>query len=283
MNALVRPATSRDVDAVAEFLHEHMDSRLPARVWRRILDYPWRPPGVERGWLVEAEGAVVGFMATIYSDRPTSTGIRRFCDLGAWYLLRPFRGTGVGEALLKAGMSQPGVTYATMTARAATGRRIRALGWQVLDARRRIFRPGRPSGALRRVDPQLIAWPPAQSRILSDHRQLNLMTLAITGEDAPVLLICHRKRKGADVDYHDMLHCSDIGFLNRNAQAIADLVVAGDNGVFAVDHRFLRAGRAEGEDETLPLARWFRPAQGILPFDIDHLYSETLLLDRKLP
>ncbi|ORE89832.1 GNAT family N-acetyltransferase [Aurantimonas sp. 22II-16-19i] len=146
MAARVRPAGEGDVDAVAALLHEKMNRRIPAETWRLLLDYPWRPEGSERGWLVEDAGRIVGFMGTIYSDRPTAAGTRRFCDLSSWYLMADYRGTGVGDELLRSGMAKPGVTYQTMTARRATGRKIRALGFSVLDDTRSLFRPGHHGG-----------------------------------------------------------------------------------------------------------------------------------------
>ena len=141
MSAVVRPAGEADIEPVAALLHERMNAKITPERWRHLLDYPWRPKGVERGWLVEDQGRIVGFMGTIYSDRPTGLGLRRFCDLSSWYLLADYRGDGTGDLLLRSGMAQPGVTYQTMTARRATGRKIRALGFSVLDATRSLFAP----------------------------------------------------------------------------------------------------------------------------------------------
>lgn len=282
MSARVRPAGDADIEPVADLLHRLMNPKIPRERWRRVLDYPWRPPEAERGWLAEDAGTVVGFMATIYSDRETSVGIRRFCDLGAWYLERDYRGTGIGDELLRAGMAQPGTTYATMTARRATGRRIRALGFTVLDATRQVFRPqaSRPGLDLRAVDEARLG---ARSRrIVRDHRGLNV-EMGTAGDPAsPVLFVFQSKRKGADILYRELLFCSDLDFLAAEAGALAQTLCRDASQILAVDSRFLPADLGEGEQEEIVLPRWVRTPD-VPPADVDHLYAETLLLDLKLP
>ncbi|WP_102961383.1 GNAT family N-acetyltransferase [Mangrovicella endophytica] len=290
MSAVVRPATEVDIAGVVDLLHTHMNPKIPPERWRRILDYPWRPEGVERGWLVEADGRIVGFMATIYSDRLTPSGWRRFCDLGSWYLLREHRGSGVGDALLQAGMAQPDVTYATMTARAATGRKIRALGFGILDDSRLLFRPrAGERGALQvetdpdRIAPHLDAWHQA---ILAHHRAFNLRHALLRTQDGHgCYLVYQVKLKGEAVAYHEILHASDRSILALHAQAVADVLVEGETGVLAIDSRFLAEAGAladNGQVETIRLPRWYR-SPDVAPADIDHLFSETVLLDLKLP
>ncbi|WP_062012844.1 GNAT family N-acetyltransferase [Aureimonas sp. AU4] len=279
---VVRPAGEADIEPVADLLHRLMNPKISPARWRRVLDDPWRPAGFERGWLVEDEGRIVGFMATIYSQRPTRLGARLFCDLGAWYLQRAYRGTGIGEALLRAGMARADTTYVTLTARRATGRRIRALGFQILDEHREVFSPRSP----RRVAPLRLLADPARldadaRRRLADHEGLGLRSAIVAADGPAALVLLHLKRKGEDVLHHDLLHCGDPAILANHAQALADLLVA--EGVLAVDRRFLPPGGAGGAAEPIALARWFRPADGVEASDVDLLYNETLLLDLKLP
>ena len=284
MSAVVRPAGEGDIEAVAALLHERMNGKIAPERWRLILDYPWRPAEMERGWLVEDRGQVVGFMATIYSDRLVRGTMRRFCDLSSWYLLGDYRGDGTGDTLLQAGMARPEVTYHTMTARRATGRKIRALGFSILDQSRSLYRPHetrRPLAAI--TEPCAIrdSLSSADRRTFDLHRGFDIHQ-AIIG-DSGVWLVWQRKLKGDAVAYHEVLHCSDPGFLSAHAAEIADTIVSGDRGVLAVDSRWIAEGDDAGEVETIPLARWFRPAAGVGAGDVDHLFSEVILLDQKLP
>ncbi|NDV87532.1 hypothetical protein GTW51_12565 [Aurantimonas aggregata] len=285
MSAIVRPAGDADIDPVARLLHERMNARIPAERWRRLLDYPWRPPGVERGWLVEDRGRIVGFMGTIYSDRPVGRDVRRFCDLSSWYLLADYRGDGTGDELLRAGMAQPDVTYATMTARRATGRKIRALGFDVLDATRSLFRPREGRGRAKLPclrDPAAIRerLTAVQQRVLDAHQGFDIHH-ALVG-DPGLWLVFQRKLKGDAVAYHEILHASDPARLSAEAQAIADTLVTGENGVLAVDSRWMASGDDQGTVEPIVLPRWFR-SPDLAPAAVDHLFSEVILLDQKLP
>ena len=285
MSAVVRPAADADIDPVARLLHERMNARIPIERWRRLLDYPWRPASVERGWVVEDRGRIVGFMGTIYSDRPVEGRMQRFCDLSSWYLLADYRGDGTGDALLRAGMAQPSVTYATMTARRATGRKIRALGFDILDATRSLFRPrseGQRTALACLLCPAAIRarLAPSQQTVFDAHRGFDIHH-ALVG-DPGLWLVFQRKLKGDAVAYHEILHASDPARLSADAQAIADTLVTGANGVLAVDSRWMAAGHDRGTVEPIALPRWFR-SPNLAPAAVDHLFSEVILLDQKLP
>ncbi|MEF2549030.1 hypothetical protein VQ045_17885 [Aurantimonas sp. E1-2-R+4] len=283
MSVVIRPAGEADIEAAARLLHDHMNAKIPPERWRLLLDYPWRPAGVERGWLVEDRGVVVGFMATIYSDRDIAGRRHRFCDLSSWYLLADYRGGGTGDTLLQAGMAKPDVTYHTMTARRATGRKIRALGFDILDDTRSLFRPlAEPRAAplpcvrdLAAIDSRLT---PPQREIFARHAGFDLHQAIVGG----VWLVWQRKLKGNAIAYHEVLHASDPAFLSANAQAIADTIVSGERGVLAVDSRWMTAGDDPGTIERIVLPRWFR-SPDLERRDVDHLYSEVILLDQKLP
>jgi len=289
--AIVRPAGAEDIDPVAGLLHEWMDARIPVEQWRLLLDYPWRPADVERGWLVEDRGRIVGFMGTIYSDRQTSRGVRRFCDLSSWYLLADYRGDGTGDRLLRSGMDKPDVTYQTMTARRATGRKIRALGFSILDATRSLFRPAQTGSGLSRIyDPAEISERlTEEERVTLDlHRDFDIHH-AIVGTDPldrgggnAVWLVWQRKLKGEGVAYHEILHASNYDFLSVHAAAIAETICVGEKAVLAVDSRWMNPADDSGEVETIPLPRWYR-SPDLGPREVGHLYSEVLLLDQKLP
>jgi hypothetical protein len=89
------------------------------------------------------------------------------------------------------------------------------------------------------------------------------------------------KRKGDDIDYHEVMYASDRRFLAEHAQALADTILAGAKSVLAIDSRFIPSAPA-WESETLRLPRWYR-SPSVPPEKIDHLYGEVALLDLKLP
>lgn len=290
--ATVRPAGAEDIEPVSALLHEWMNARIPVEQWRLLMDYPWRPADAERGWLVEDCGRIVGFMGTIYSDRQTRLGVRRFCDLSSWYLLADYRGDGTGDTLLRSGMAKPGVTYQTMTARRATGRKIRALGFSVLDSTRSLFRPSGAANPLSRIyDPAEISERlNDEERVMLDlHRGFDIHHAIVGTDDTidreggnAVWLVWQRKLKGEGIAYHEILHASDYDFLSGHAAAIAETICIGEKAVLAIDSRWMNPSDDAGQIETIPLPRWYR-SPDLGPKDVGHLYSEVILLDQKLP
>lgn len=284
MTIVVRAAGADDIAPVAEFLHTNMNARIPAQRWRRLLEYPWRPAGAEHGRVVTDGGRVVGFMATVFSDRPVRAERRRFCNLGAWYLLSAYRGTGLGDELLDSGMADQTVTYYTNSARLATGRKIRARGFRILDDHRFLFRPDRTRrDATVLVDDEVPALGAAERRLLADHEPCGIRRALIRSREGDCLVVFHVKLKGADIAYHEVLSADRPTVLAAHAQALADRIVDTANGVLAVDARWIgEPAPPDAVAERIPLARWFR-SPDVEAALVDHLYSETVLLDLKLP
>ena len=116
--------------------------------------------------------------------------------------------------------------------------------------------------------------------ILEDHRPYNLRHFLFRcGEDASYAIL-QVKRKGADIDYHELLYAGDRAFLAAHAQAIANTLLSSDRAVLAFDRRFAPESETF-EREPMRLPRWFRSSD-VSPGAIDHLYSEIVLLDLKL-
>jgi GNAT superfamily N-acetyltransferase len=286
MSVVVRPAEEGDIDPVVDLLFDNMSQKVPKERWRRLLDYPWRPADAGRGYVALDGDRPVGFLGLVYADRPIEGRVERFCNICAWYLLKDYRGQGIGQKIQFGSVADPGMTYTIMTATLATGRAFGGnSGFKVLDDTRYLLRrrSGTP-GAVEivddpgRIEPLLGA---GDRAILSDHRPYNLRHLFVRAGDDSCYIVMQVKRKGEDIDYHEVMYASDRGFLRRSAQAIANTILESDSAVFAIDRRFLPAG-PDWESETIRLPRWYRSAN-LAPGRIDHLYGEIPLLDLKLP
>ncbi|WP_454295825.1 hypothetical protein [Salana multivorans] len=91
-NAVVEPIETADLPAVGEFLHTHLNPALSAADWARALTPTWVTECSTHGYLLRADGVVVGVYAAFYSEQPTSEGgSRRVCNLAAWCVLEEHR------------------------------------------------------------------------------------------------------------------------------------------------------------------------------------------------
>jgi hypothetical protein len=88
--ATIRPATERDLDAVAGYLAGALKGGPPAR-YRSFLDYAWLPDKPDLGMLIEDGARIGGFIGAIYSDRRYNGELRRFCNLTSIAVDEPYR------------------------------------------------------------------------------------------------------------------------------------------------------------------------------------------------
>lgn len=286
MSVEVRPATADDIDPVVDFLYHNMNQRIPKTLWRNILDYPWRPEDADHGCVAVDDDRPVGFLGLVYADRPIGGQMERFCNICAWFLLKAYRGQGIGQRIQFAAAADPKMTYTIMTATLATGRAFsKNSGFRVLDDSRYLLRRRVGSGGDLDVtdDPTAIErqLSPKDRKCLQDHRRYNLRHLLLRAGDASCYVAMQVKRKGDDIDYHEVMYASDLAFLVRFGQELADTILSTEKSVLAIDKRFLPPGQP-WESEALRLPRWYR-SPSVPPARIDHLYGEVALLDLKLP
>ncbi len=285
MSVIVRPANEADIDGAVDLLHGHMSAKISRERWRTLLDYPWRPPDADRGCVAVDGDHVVGFLGLVYVDRQFAGRTERFCNICAWYLLKDYRGRGIGREIQNVSIANKDQTYTLVTATAGTDRAFRGAGFDVLDDRRYLLR--RRAGAPRQIEwregPDAIAESlnPQDRAILEHHRAFNLRHLLISAGGRTCYLIVQARKQGADVNYHQVLYASDPDVVAAHGQAIADAILEPGRAIFAIDPHFL--------PETMPwVSEPIRQprlcsAPRLAPTAIDHLYNEIVLLDLKLP
>jgi GNAT superfamily N-acetyltransferase len=284
MSVEVRPAAVDDIDQIVDLLYGHMSQKITKERWRNVLDYPWRPADADHGCVAVDGGRVVGFLGLVYVDRPIAGRVERFCNICAWYLLKSHRGQGIGQRIQFESVIDPRMTYTIMTATAATGRAFgENSGFSVLDDSRYLLRR-RAGGTDVDIidDPNTIAprLSPGDRKLLVDHRPYNMRHLYVRAGEGSCYVAMQVKRKGDDIDYHEVMYASEPAFFANFGQALADTILATDKSVLAIDKRFLP--QMQWESETIRLPRWYRSAS-VPPALIDHLYGEVALLDLKLP
>jgi GNAT superfamily N-acetyltransferase len=129
--AEVRPITATDVVQVAEFLHRHLNRRLPASVWAEAIVAPWSTSSENHGFMLVSEQEVVGAYLAFYSERLINGASERFCNLAAFCVLEEHRGQGL--RLVRALLSQPKYHFTDLSPSGNVVELNKRLGFTSLD------------------------------------------------------------------------------------------------------------------------------------------------------
>ncbi|MCP2264891.1 hypothetical protein APR03_002234 [Promicromonospora thailandica] len=86
------PITTDDLPRAGEFLSVHLDGTLTPAQWARSLRPTWSTTHPDHGFLLEADGLVVGVYAALYSETGGPGRDRPVCNLAAWCVLEEYRG-----------------------------------------------------------------------------------------------------------------------------------------------------------------------------------------------
>lgn len=278
------PITTADIPAVARFLHEHLNARVPAAAWERALRVPWKVSAPNHGFLFRDEhGEVAGANLAFYSERTIDGRVRRFCNLGAWCVLPQHRFHSL--KLVRALLAQDGYEFTDLSPSGNVVALNARLGFASLNTATAVA-PNLPWPAL-----------PGGGRVSTDPVVLE-NTLA--GDDLQI----YRDHADADAARHVVLirgdqYCYVIFRTDRrrNLPLFASILYVSAPELFRAMHRRFRSHllvrhgipamlaepRVVGHRPPMsrmlrnPRRKMFRSADLTDP-DIDYLYSELTCL-----
>ena len=127
----LQPITAADLQEVAQFLHEELNSRVPADRWAGEIIPTWGVEQPNYGFLLRCRGEVVGAHLAFYSEREIDGATQRFCNLAAWCVAEPYRSHGI--RLLRALLRQKGYHFTDLSPSGNVGALNLRLGFTALD------------------------------------------------------------------------------------------------------------------------------------------------------
>lgn len=273
-------ATNDRRSEIEDFMHAAFPRAKWGRDgWTRLLASRWLEGGE---FAVEARdrGVLVGVMGMNDSLRHTPRGWRRYRNLTSWYVLKSHRGLGLGETLMHTAMADPEITATNLTSAKAALPLVDRIGFRVLDDTRHVWRKIN-TGLPHSRDPLTEAsMNDVDVRVLRDHADLGLTPFQIETPDGPCTLVMSVKQKNDDHVTHEVVYVGQPALLGRHGQAIADTVLPDTAAVLSVDSRL--APKARGAvSEQIEVPRFFK-GNSLKPNEIDHMYSEVVLMGMKL-
>lgn len=290
MSTIIRSANASDTDSICLLLHEKMNNRIPVDRWRNLMSYQWLKEKPDFGRVVESDGKVLGFCGMIYADRligddPANLRTERIVSMSSWYLDKSLRGRGLGRDMLLSAISDPDLTYATLTNSRKPIAIVEALGFNKLEDHRYLWHKGKSAAAditiIENSSELLARVPSHQRQLLDDMRELPLTPMLLVCQKRQALLFFSIKSKGNNVTWYDLMYSSDQSLFSASAQSLANRLLPDTPSVLAADGRFVSDPSAEAIKKPLPVARYFI-SRRVHPHELDNLYSELQLLDLKL-
>lgn len=274
-----KPEQRTEVEA---FMHTAFPrARWGAEGWARLLANRWGGARGEFAVTARDAGKLVGVMGMNDSIRHTARGPQRYRNLTSWYVLKTHRGSGLGETLMHRAMADPAVTSTNLTSAKAALPLVDRIGFRILDAERLVWRPSGGAALPHTLDPlgnaQLNA---VDTQVLGDHADLNLTPVTVETPDGPCTLVLSVKQKVDTYVTYEVVYVGQPYLLARHGRAIADTLLPPRGAVFSIDSRLVTDAKPDAV-EPIEVPRFYK-GTSLRPAEIDHMYSEIVLMDMKL-
>ncbi len=283
MDVELAPITDDDIVSVARFMHDHHNRDIAPERWAHALRMQWSAAAPHHGFMLRAQGRIVGAYLAYFSDREVDGRVEHFCNLGAWCVLEPHRAQGL--RLLMALLRMRGYHFTDFSPSGNVVPLNRKLKFTDLDTATSLLLnvPWLPGRGLRITgDPDVLAatLTPAERRIHADHRDAAAARhLVVTAGDEHCYIIFRRDRRKRIRAFASILHVGNASLFQRSVRQIgAHLLLHHGVAAMLVEERVV-GGRPRGavalrrsrpkmfKSSTLPARR------------IDYLYSELVGLE----
>ncbi|MEM6304099.1 MAG: GNAT family N-acetyltransferase [Pseudomonadota bacterium] len=284
MTLEVRYARPEEREEVSQFMNRVFHrAKWDIDGWRRLNAGRWCGPEGRYAIVLRDGAQMVGCLGLVYAQRITSKGVRTTADMTSWYVLKEYRGGGIGQRMLRLACADPAVTVTNFSSAKAAVRVLEKAGLVVLDKERLVWHAGRAETPLTVHENPLTLSQLSEKdrRVIGDHQGLKLRHLAVETPGGLCALVLYPQKKHDDYVTHEVMYCGDQELFAQHAGRIAASVLPPREAILSLDRRFARAGIIC--DEVTPFATPRFCQQGLLDFaEIDMLYSECVLLNIKI-
>ena len=204
-------------------------SDFPLDTWRSLFEYNWVSEKPSLGFVAIHAGAIVGFIATIYSYRRKNGKSYVVCNLSSWYVRPQHRSCSL--LLLAAAVQDRTVTYVALTPAPVTAKALRALGFELLNDQRIFFPPLSNLDTLTARAAPMITFEPERIAQHLDNEQLQIYRdhlipgylhgLVVDGGQSCYFIVKRRQRAHHPrVPYSEILYSSRPGVLKKHLERV---------------------------------------------------------------
>lgn len=280
---VVRPISDADATPVSRFLHQHLNGRVTAAAWGRLLVPPWKADAPNHGFQLLDGERIVGVYAAVYSKREIGDEPVPFCNLAAFCVLEEYRPHSL--RLVRALLGQKGYVFTDLSPSGNVIALNDRLGFRRLDTATKLVanlpalhRGGtRVTTAAASLDRVLTG---RDAEIFRDHRQAPAAQHVLVERDGAHGYLIYRRdrRKRLPLFATPLYAGGDPGCLRAAWPAVAAHLLRQGLPLTLAERRVLGfTPSGPGKELGAPRPKMFR-AKGVGPESIDHLYSELTLV-----
>ncbi len=280
----LEPIRDEDLPGFCEFLTANLSRERSAAAWADAFMQQWCTAKPNNGYMIRAEGRIVGGIGAIYAERAVRGRPERFCNITSWCVLDAFRAHSMRLAMAVTG--QPGFHFTDLTPTEVVSRTLQFLKFKPMDERHVVWPNlpwpfARPRGVRVVSDPEQIGGllAPDDAKAYRDHRHLPWLTHCAVGRTGAWCYVVWKRTRLKGVTGAIILAMSDAELFLRYRWAIGS-------------HLLVRHGLPYTRMETRLLARVPMPcielsgyrskvfkSDTLTAADMSNLYSEIVALD----
>ena len=279
----VRPISEANMPAVAAFLNEHLNDRVPAGAWASAIDVPWNVDAPNAGYVLCDGDRVVGAHLAFYSERTIEGRLERFCNLGAWCVLPDYRFHAL--RLLKALLAQDGYHFTDLSPSGNVVPLNTRLGFTFLDTTTTVVPnlpwPSAPWGGRiiadrARIERRLTG---RELEIFRDHAGTQAARhLLLERGDEQCYLVFRKDRRKRIPLFASILYVSNPHlFRAMSGRVSRNLLLRHGAAATLVEHAVVYHRPRLSRTVESPRRKMFR-SPSLAPAQIDYLYSELVCL-----
>ena len=278
----VLPIAEADLPDIAAFIARGFNAGDSAGMWLSAFRQPWAEEPPNYGFMLKADGRIVGAIGAIYSDQLVHGRRERFCNINNWYVEPDFRRHSI--LLLSKLLAQPELHFTNLTPRPDLIGMFLALKFRYLDDGRVTYLlnlPRLPRGDSRVLvgDDAVAALPSAEVKVFRDHAGCaGLGQVALGSKRDGFTHVAFFRTTIKHVPCIAVLHAGDPGVLARHLPALrSHLLMRHQAPLTRIEARLLRARAPLAIELKRPPHNMYL-SRSLQPSDVTCLYTEMAAL-----
>ena len=279
----VSPIRDADLPEVAGYWNRHLNPGIPCDIWIDAFRHPWMPDKPNNGFLLRAEGRLVGILGAIYSRQSIAGSALDFCNLTS-LVVDPAHRAHLMD-LLSACLSQKNLCFTNFTPTPAVAKILRLLRFTELPAGEYLV-PHLPVPAIATGLTTIEADGDLERRLTGDaarlwrdHRAISWLNRFAVGDGSRWCLVFWKPTVIKGVPAAHLIGVSDTELLREWQQAIGGHLLL-HHGVLAsrIDAHLSPKANWPGISRPVAEPHLVRATPALPPEQVSFLYSELAAL-----